>query len=77
MTCPIHVQKAIERIQLDIYTITDEKLVNSWVEWHAQQVQDYNRLSPAQMNDTEKEEWENPVKRLRNSVDELQHCIAK
>ena len=68
MNCPTQVQKAIERIQLEIYTKTDEKLVSAWVQWCVQH--------ESEMNDTEKE-WETPAKRQRNSADELQHCIAK
>ena len=35
MACPIVVQKALERIQLDVASPQDERLIASWLDWIA------------------------------------------
>ena len=66
MDCPAPVQKAIQRIQLNINRDADEKLVAAWLDW---------LVEHEQMGDIEK--WQSPAKRQRNSADALQHCTGR
>ncbi len=61
MDCPATVQKAIQRIQLNIGSNADEQLVATWLDWYVQQ-------ENGQMSDTEK--WQSPAKRQRSSAGE-------
>ncbi len=61
MDCPATVQKAIQRIQLNVGSNADEQLVATWLDWYVQQ-------ENGQMSDTEK--WQNPAKRQRSSAGE-------
>lgn len=66
MQCPAQVQKAMERIHLEIGTPQDDQLVSTWLDW----------LVAQQMQPEDK--WiEPPAKRRRSLVAESQPCIAK
>ena len=66
MQCPAHVQKAMERIHLEIGTLQDNQLVSAWLDWLvAQQMQ-------------QEDKWiEPPAKRQRSLVAKLPLSIAK
>ncbi len=64
MECPAPVQSAIQRVEMNIGSGTDEKLVAAWLDWYVN-----NEIS-----DTEK--WQGPAERQRNSADALQPFSA-
>ena len=65
MACPIVVQKAIERVQLDVASPQDERLIASWLDWVASQ--EMAALQKCQSFD-DCEESESQAKRQRISV---------
>ena len=66
MACPIVVQKALERIQLDVASPQDERLIASWLDWIATHEMAALQKCPSY---DDCEESENQAKRQRNSVE--------